>query len=439
MEYWEKTKGEDDKDIELEFFNSENRSNIFQRDRARIIHSASFRRLQSKTQVLGIGDGDFYRTRLTHSLEVAQIGSGISEILREKYSEKKDILDWIPSTHLIETIGLCHDIGHPPFGHGGEKALHKKMKTFGGFEGNGQTLRIITKLGEYSENHGMDLSRRSILGIIKYPEVYSILNNNNSISKPPKCYFDDEKGIFDWIFKDLPTKDKELFSETISLENKHKKTKYKSFDTSIMELADDISYGIHDLEDALSLKLITLSDWKINVLDELNNIEKINKLNDFSNNIIIQQIDNYTRDLFSDSNKKRKSAISKLVKHFILSIEVKELNCFETKLLDLNAILPQNEMYILKTLKDFIYNILIKKPEVQILEYKGQKMISEIFDVLKENPESLLPKSAYKLYENSENKERVICDHISGMTDNYATKLYHKLFTPSIGSVFDKL
>lgn len=188
-DFWVRRKRQDDECYPSKRFNSDNSDSQYQRDRARIIHSAAFRRLQAKTQILGIGESDFYRTRLTHSLEVAQIGSGISEFLHEKYDSNEAIKKWLPSLSLIETIGLSHDLGHPPFGHGGEVALNYAMINEGGFEGNGQTLRIITKLGEYSPNNGMDFTRRSILGIIKYPSPYSKTHNYkkaiSSIQAPP--------------------------------------------------------------------------------------------------------------------------------------------------------------------------------------------------------------------------------------------------------------
>lgn len=118
---------------------SSHNRNDYARDRARIIHSAFFRRLQGKTQVLGLGESDFYRTRLTHSLEVAQIAGGIVEYLQEKYHGSNES-QFIPPQNLIEAIGLAHDIGHPPFGHGGEVALNYVMRNNGGFEGNAQTL-----------------------------------------------------------------------------------------------------------------------------------------------------------------------------------------------------------------------------------------------------------------------------------------------------------
>lgn len=147
----------------------------FQRDKARIMHSAAFRRLQAKTQIMGVGISDFYRTRLTHSLEAAQIGTGIAAQLAQQHPELAKVLEL--DEHLIETICLAHDIGHPPFGHGGEIALHYMMHQHGGFEGNGQTFRILTKLEAYTENDGMNLARRSLLGVIKYPNFMNTLSN----------------------------------------------------------------------------------------------------------------------------------------------------------------------------------------------------------------------------------------------------------------------
>ena len=129
---------------------------------------AAFRRLQSKTQVLGVGYGDFHRTRLTHSIEVSQIGQGIAAY---PFEARRDCIRLGLNDHLIEALCLAHDIGHPPFGHGGEIALHYKMAEYGGFEGNAQTFRIVTHLEPYSKAHGMNLSRRSIPGLTKYPNT----------------------------------------------------------------------------------------------------------------------------------------------------------------------------------------------------------------------------------------------------------------------------
>ena len=130
----------------------------YERDYARVVHSAAFRRLQAKTQVLGVGDSDFYRTRLTHSMEVSQIGEGIARRFIKDAKGDADTLAVLPDPILIRTICLAHDLGHPPFGHGGEIALNRCMIEHGGFEGNGQTLRIMTLIEPYHETLGMNLS-----------------------------------------------------------------------------------------------------------------------------------------------------------------------------------------------------------------------------------------------------------------------------------------
>lgn len=420
-------------------FNSNDEDSEAQRDRARLIHSSAFRRLQSKTQVLGIGESDFYRTRLTHSLEVAQIGSGICERLRESFYGEKEFVKWVPSLSQIEAIGLAHDIGHPPFGHGGEIALNYYMYNKGGFEGNGQTLRIVSKLGEYSPFCGLDLTRRTMLGLLKYPTLHKEVANYNTDDlsnlsktniealKPPKCIHDDEEDILKWILDGIPEEDVSEFFLLEESEGKLK-TKYKAFDTTIMELADDIAYGVHDLEDALALKLVEEKKWDEKVMDNLS-----------ENSALSKDLDFYRKKLFSDSNKDRKHAISKLIRYFMSQITIIKQNKFVTPLLDLKAIMSDEARETLCTLKEFVFSYIIKSPEVQVLEYKGQQMILRLFEVLKDNPQRLLPVSTYKKYSESNNPNRIISDYISGMTDNYAAKLYHKLFSPNMGSIFDRL
>src|SRR4051812_47968797 len=141
---------------------SEDARDPFDVDYARVVHSGSFRRLQGKTQILNLGDSDFYRTRLTHSLEVAQVAGGLSRQLAKTYPDHKAI-PYLPPLSLIQTSGFCHDLGHPPFGQGGEVALNYCMRGAGGFEGNGQPLRILSRLESFWREHGADLTRRSLL------------------------------------------------------------------------------------------------------------------------------------------------------------------------------------------------------------------------------------------------------------------------------------
>ncbi|EJL6357667.1 deoxyguanosinetriphosphate triphosphohydrolase family protein [Vibrio cholerae] len=416
--------------------------NEFSRDRARIIHSASFRRLQGKTQVLGLGESDFYRTRLTHSLEVAQIGSGIAEFLKTKYpqEENNEIYELIPEQNLIESIGLAHDIGHPPFGHGGEVALNYSMRDNAGFEGNAQTLRICTKLGEYSDEQGLNLTRRTLLGLIKYPAFHNTVVNKNQYSsvdgvnldtfKPPKCIYDCDKEQVDWILSPFTT-DRNKFMSFQTKKDKHGKPMYKSFDSSIMELADDIAYGVHDLEDAIALRLVDESMWRREVVAKLTDSLNVYPL--------AADIEQLTKLLFSGENKTRKRAISQLVNHFITNAEVSSLGEFSHKLLDYQGVLSTKAREELDILQEFVRENVIFTPEVQTLEYKGQQMIVKLFDVISNNPKRLLPKKYYQMYIEQNNNLRVISDYLAGTTDDYATRLYHKIFTPSSGSIFDRL
>lgn len=426
---------------ERKYATSSHNRDDYARDRARIIHSASFRRLQGKTQVLGLGESDFYRTRLTHSLEVAQIASGIAEHLYEKY-QHDDCAQFIPSQNLIEAIGLAHDIGHSPFGHGGEVALNYTMRNHGGFEGNAQTLRICTQLGEYSDSDGLNLTRRTLLGLIKYPATYSQVVNTNvyDASKsplnidsffPPKCsVFDCDQTYFHWILEPFSNEDVQKFLTINSIANNHAKTQFKSFDTSIMELADDIAYGIQDLEDGIALNLITKKDW-------LNHIAI--SFPDYERNGIKTSI---VADLFSGKNRIRKKAISYLVNYFVSQIEIKSRNCFSSPLLDLQAVISESLAQELDVFKRIVSLKVIETPEVQTLVYKGQQMIVRLFEAIANNPHRLLEQKHYAKYQhqsNEDDKLRVICDYIAGDTDEYATRLYHKIFTPSNGSVFDRL
>ncbi|KZN28573.1 hypothetical protein N480_10810 [Pseudoalteromonas luteoviolacea S2607] len=409
---------------------NDNRS-PWQIDRSRIIHAAAFRRLQSKTQIMSIGVNDFYRTRLTHSLEVSQIGTGLLRHLKLQNPE----FDFFPSASLIETICLAHDIGHPPFGHGGEIALNYLMRHHGGFEGNAQTLRIVTKLEPYSNGYGMNLTRRTLLGFIKYPayidqlwhQIPSEERNQRFIYTqkwlPAKGVYGNDRDVFEWILAPLSDSDKTRFMSYSHLNEYKSKTIYKSLDSAIMEYADDIAYAVHDLEDAIATGTLSERDWYNYAMPAFKNI---------ASPWLESNLTSITHRLFSDDEPLRKDAIGELVNIFIINCSLVEREeDFEEPLLKNTVKLSQEFEEILKVLKQFVYQRLIREPKMQQIEFSGQNMLIDLFDAFSSDPMRLLPYTAqsnYQVAEDEQAKMRVLADYLSGMTDEYARRCHARLF-----------
>lgn len=423
----------------------------YARDRGRILHSAAFRCLQAKTQIHAVGENDFYRTRLTHSLEVAQIGSSIStqlqlverfvplakQLTQSPSDLQPQLICLLPSSDLIESLCFAHDIGHPPFGHGGEIALNHMMHKEGGFEGNAQTFRLLTKLEPYTEKFGMNLCRRTLLGVIKYPCMldqsspdYSQLNlsaNQPGYIKindwrPGKGLYRDDWSQFEWVMAPLSEHDRQLFTQFQQERTSAKdylKTQFKSLDCSIMELADDIAYGVHDLEDAIVARVVTRAHWE-------------QGMQEFGANQISWFKENGEKlidDLFSELHHRRKNAIGGLVNYFVTHINWCIKGDFDEPLLRYNAALTEEAAAVLKIFKDFVYRYVIQDIETKRVEYKGQRILLEMFQILNSDPARLLPRNTAYKWENTpkEQQKRVICDYIAGMSDAYALKLYNQL------------
>ncbi|MDX3774537.1 anti-phage deoxyguanosine triphosphatase [Chromatiaceae bacterium AAb-1] len=405
----------------------------WQRDRARILHSAAFRRLQSKTQIMGIGQNDFYRTRLTHSLEAAQIGTALVAQLRYKLDDELKTI--LPEDSLMEALCLAHDIGHPPFGHGGETALNYKMLQQGGFEGNGQTLRIVAKLEPYTQHHGMDLSRRTLLGLLKYPVLQPDLppapDSHNPLNltawKPAKAIFRIDADILDWVLVPLSVSDRELFQQCQRLSvSPWQKSCYKSLDASIMELADDIAYGVHDLEDAIVLGNISMEQWQYYTKDIWPALPAE----------LSSQLQQISEKLFISAHHIRKDAIGSLVNLLITSVEITmPLPEASDPLIRYNATLPAPQDLILHTLKTVVYRCVISRPDIQQSRFRCQNMLMTLFDAFASDPARLLPLNTQQRWQQAVAQQqglRVICDYISGMTDDYAEHMYQRLFAPGI-------
>lgn len=419
----------------------------FERDRTRVIHCPAFRRLQRKTQILGTDEGDFHRTRLTHSLEVSSIGRSIVRNLMINHQQSIPT-GLLPDDDLISVICLSHDIGHPPFGHGGEVALNYMMRHHGGFEGNGQTLRLLTKVENSYGNYGLDLTRRSLLGILKYPvnqtrvvatELPQEIDNLHRIIRvndwlPPKAYFDSEQAEVDWLLAPLSEKDRNLFQslKEIPCKSQHGQTAYNSFDCSIMDIADDIAYGVHDLEDAIHLRLINRSH-----LDH----EKFHTL--LADTALGQNKNELIDSLFSKELCQRKQAIGEMVNYFITAIYIAVTNPdFENFLLKYHLKLIPEAAALLNYLVQCIYLHVIDSQEARTFEYGGQTVVLRLFEAISSNPNALLDLKNRKLYQQAENEEealRVICDYIANMTDEYAYRMHERLFGFNTRTIFERL
>lgn len=425
---------------------SQDHRDPYERDRTRVIHCPAFRRLQRKTQILGTDEGDFHRTRLTHSLEVDSIGRSI---VRNLNSQHHPILSGLlPNDDLISVICLLHDIGHPPFGHGGEVALNYMMRDHGGFEGNGQTLRLLTKVENSYGAFGLDLTRRALLGILKYPvpraKVLAPTQPpiHNSIHKtikvgdwlPPKAYFDCEQAEIDWLLSPFSEHDRQLFQSLAKdpIGTQIGKSAYKSFDCSIMDTADDIAYGVHDLEDAIHLRLINPS--------HLNTAEFKHLL---SQTRFLNQHERLINALFSHDVCLRKQAIGEMVNYFITSTQITMTHeAFENSLLKYNISLIPEAAALLNYLMQCIYHNVIDSQEARTFEYGGQTVVLRLFDAISSNPASLLDNKNRELFKKAadENESyRVVCDYLANMTDEYAYRMHERLFGFNTRTIFERL
>ncbi|MGF7156596.1 anti-phage deoxyguanosine triphosphatase [Novosphingobium gossypii] len=422
-------------------------------DYARVIHSASFRRLQGKTQILNLGDSDFYRTRLTHSLEVAQIAGGLARQMARSFPDHPATVH-LPERSMIQAIGCTHDVGHPPFGHGGEVALNYCMRDAGGFEGNAQTLRILARLESYSAGAGANLSRRTLLGVLKYPASWSTARNPALVPallagpstirvldqqgcKPPKCHFDSEQDVVDWILQPLSRADRDAFVALDHRNGKHSATRHKSLDCSIMDVADDIAYGVHDLEDAIALGLVSRDSFARSVTPHCGsflNALKEKYPGESENDVLSRMLDG----LFGDANT-RKRFISRMVHHFLTGSTFTDVTPFTEPLLRWRVALDGSRRDFLNALQTFVVRHVITSPEVQQLEFKGQTMVVAVFEALAADPERLLPRDDLDRLDQADGGMRTICDYVASMTDSHLLRTYDRLFSPRMGSVFDRL
>ncbi|MDC1112327.1 deoxyguanosinetriphosphate triphosphohydrolase [Candidatus Pelagibacter sp.] len=344
----------------------------FQRDRDRIIHSASFRRLKHKTQVFVNTEGDHYRTRITHSIEVAQIARSIARYLNL-------------NEDLAEGLSLAHDLGHTPFGHAGEDSLNECMENFGGFDHNLQTLRIIMFLeNKYLKFSGLNLSIETLEGLLKH---------------------------------NGPVEDPSLVDNLINIKNFKNMIKFNTYpylEAQISAISDDIAYNNHDIQDGINANLFKLEELvEINFFRDIykNYKNKINKHNYkiATYQIIRDSIDLMIKDLI---NNTKKNLTYNKIKTF------KDISKTNFLIVDFSDKVKNSENEIRYFLKKKMYNnqnVLKKNNE-------GKLIIKKLFSKIKQNPKKFISKEHLSI-----DKYRAISDFISGMTDRYAINLHNNI------------
>ncbi len=338
----------------------------FQRDRDRVIHSSAFRRLEYKTQVFVYHEGDYYRTRLTHSMEVAQIARSICKSMQL-------------NEDLAESIALSHDLGHPPFGHTGQKILNRLLKNHGGFEHNKQGLRVVRFLEKrYPEFNGLNLTWELQEGISKH---------------------------------------------SIDLENpimRMKDYRFPSLEAQVADCADGIAYNAHDLDDGITSGLLNLEQvrnltlWREHekILDQkYKNLDfKLKKYQ-----IVRLVINNLITDF-------REETLKNLQENKIQTVD--DLRCADKRMAGFSTSMVEKN----GELKKFLHKNLYSHRKVKRMEFKSEMCLTGLFKAFTANS-SLLPESVQR-EEGSDSLERRICDYISGMTDRYAISEYKKLYSP---------
>jgi len=395
----------------------------FQIDRDRIIHAHAFRKLQSKTQVFLSGEYDFYRTRLTHSMEVAQIGRSICAYLLSRGDPLSD--DFYIDADLVEASCLSHDMGHPPFGHSGERTLQELMKRRGGFEGNAQTLHLLCETIYQNETgvKGMQPTRALLDGVLKYKKLYT------EFATPPLNHFiyDAQAGIRDWVFGGARVPGSLMRGTALN--------DFKSVECQIMDWADDAAYSLNDIVDGVRAGFLT--------------VERVER---WAGGEPVGALEQRHLDSFFDAIRKDRleNTFSKKIGHFIQACRLKTRDSFmaeRTNRYKYDLVIDEAARGEAEFFKKMANDIIFESPQLEQLEHKARVIINALFNAIWENYAErnervirILPANVSRLIETEktqDGKARRICDFIAGQTDGMIVRTYRRLFDPEFGSFRD--
>lgn len=416
----------------------------YEKDYARLIQSPAFRRLQGKSQVFGAGSGDYYRTRLTHSIEVSQIAREVARRLAKTYSflanNEHPGLMLLPE--VVECASLAHDLGHPPFGHKGEEVLDHILRERHGisYEGNAQNFRILMFLEKRAgSERGLDLSAAVLLAINKYPYC---------LNHPSKM-----KGVYPMEWAGISYL-RDLWGMPDGC---------STLEAQLMDLCDDIAYSTHDIEDGIRAGKILLSedffqdDWLVNgVVGEIMNdpasMESVQWAKTDLKAMVTRVLEDYYRQWHSvfvqygrESSRTRREMKARWVSRFASAVGIiddpksgwKRVTFVKDGVEDLEM------LRIMEILKKVAWVTMIKDFRVQRLQKRSENMLKRLWDSLQhiETGRLILPPDWVQSYERQKEEwpwERLVADYIAGMTDAYAEKVYTELFASRIGSIYER-
>jgi dGTPase len=395
---------------------------VFEIDRDRIIHTSAFRRLQSKTQVFLSGEYDFYRTRLTHSIEVSQIGRGLCSALQRRSDLLRE--DFFIDPDLVEAVCLAHDLGHPPFGHAGERTLHALMRSYGGFEGNAQTLRLLTQTIFTGQQSGMNPCRAFLDGILKYKTLHAETPNaeNHFLYTFQEKWLDFAMGGQAFPHELTPGKVRNSF---------------RSIECQIMDWSDDSAYSLNDIADAANASFL-----------HVENLERWGSENSLSGLEAEWMVDLITA--LRKGVGRLELLLRKKIGHFIDAVqlvpdrnflsEMSNRYCFRLQIAP--EALEEAKFY-----KKIALHLVFRSRALQQLEHKADFILTKLFEALhrryieQKGPQlHMLGEADEATLQNAPDapaKARILCDVLSRLTDGQATRLYKRLFDAEFSSIID--
>ncbi len=397
--------------------------NAFQIDRDRIIHAHGFRKLQSKTQVFLSGEYDFYRTRLTHSMEVAQIGRSICHYLRVQGAPLRP--DFLIDPDLVEAACLAHDLGHPPFGHSGERTLQELMLPWGGFEGNAQTLHLLTEtLYQNADGvRGMQPTRALLDGVLKYKKLF------REFASPPTNHFlydpQEEARRFVMGGREIP----------VAWHAAERLNAYKSVECQIMDWADDAAYSLNDIVDGVRAGFLTLE--RMEAWGRQRGLDAAEKA--------------WLAELFEAMRRDRiENLFSHKIGEFIRACRLRRREGFmagATNRYRFELAVRRRALQEAAFWKQLANDIIFESPQLQQMEHKARRVLFDLWDGCWRNYVEkrgrvirILPPAVGKLIDaeaSKAGKARRICDWLAGLTDGMIVRTYRRLFDPEFGSIRD--